>query len=320
MHRTFKKVSVMLILALLVSMFASISAFAEGIKGEELNLIDDKSGYKIIVPNFVEIKKVKLKSEEAVFEGNVIVMEIPQKNSEGTYTIFEVITTDKKAKSLDSYPGYVNAGQMGNVYGDFSNTGRFSYDLKREVGIENGYNFNFNVHDKNGKNVFEIHDLNFMFVNKGEASNTAKVNVTLAKPTASKVLVNGQEVAFQAYNINNNNYFKLRDLAMVVNGTEKNFEVSWDGAKNAISLESDKAYTPAGGELSVSDKPAIKEAKPTASTVYINGKELKLIAYNINGNNYFKLRDIGKAVNFGITFDAASSTIGIDTSTDYTEQ
>lgn len=35
-----------------------------------------------------------------------------------------------------------------------------------------------------------------------------------AKPTASKVLVNGKEVAFDAYNINDNNYFKLRDIAL----------------------------------------------------------------------------------------------------------
>jgi hypothetical protein len=61
-----------------------------------------------------------------------------------------------------------------------------------------------------------------------------------AKPTDSKVLVNEEEVSFQAYNINDNNYFKLRDLAMILNGTDKNFAVSWDGENNAISLESGK--------------------------------------------------------------------------------
>jgi hypothetical protein len=50
--------------------------------------------------------------------------------------------------------------------------------------------------------------------------------------------VNGQSVAFNAYNIDGNNYFKLRDLAYALNGTEKQFEVGWDGAANAISLTS----------------------------------------------------------------------------------
>lgn len=66
---------------------------------------------------------------------------------------------------------------------------------------------------------------------------------TQATPTSSKVLVNGNEVAFDAYNINGNNYFKLRDVANVINGSEKQFEVTWDGSKNAINLISNKAYT-----------------------------------------------------------------------------
>jgi len=49
-------------------------------------------------------------------------------------------------------------------------------------------------------------------------------------------LVNGKIVEFEAYNINGYNYFKLRDLAQAVNNTEKNFEVTWDAANNAINL------------------------------------------------------------------------------------
>ena len=40
-------------------------------------------------------------------------------------------------------------------------------------------------------------------------------------PTSSIVLVNGEAVSFQAYNIGDNNYFKLRDIAFVLSGTEK---------------------------------------------------------------------------------------------------
>ena len=47
-----------------------------------------------------------------------------------------------------------------------------------------------------------------------------------AKPTESNVLVNGVSKSFDAYNINGSNYFKLRDLAYVLNGTEKQFEIT----------------------------------------------------------------------------------------------
>ena len=45
----------------------------------------------------------------------------------------------------------------------------------------------------------------------------------------------GEKKAFDAYNIEGSNYFKLRDLAYVLNGTDKQFEVGWDAAANAIS-------------------------------------------------------------------------------------
>ncbi|MEN2776270.1 hypothetical protein ABCY62_14690 [Acetivibrio clariflavus] len=137
-------------------------------------------------------------------------------------------------------------------------------------------------------------------------------------PTTSKVLVNGKAVEFEAYNINGNNYFKLRDLAQAVNNTEKNFEVAWDGINNAINLISNKPYTPAGGELAKGDGKA-KVAIPTTSKIYKDGKELFLTAYNINGNNYFKLRDIAKAFDIGITWDGTTNTIGIDTRISYVE-
>jgi hypothetical protein len=132
-------------------------------------------------------------------------------------------------------------------------------------------------------------------------------------------MVNGKEVAFEAYAIGDSNYFRLRDLAMAVNGTDKQFQVGWDGANNAINLTTKTAYTPVGNELSVSSNPAVKDAKPTESKISLDGKEITLTVYNIAGSNYFKLRDLGKAINFGVTWNSKLNMIGIDTSTSYTE-
>lgn len=135
-----------------------------------------------------------------------------------------------------------------------------------------------------------------------------------AAASASKVLVNGKQVSFEAYNIGGSNYFKLRDIAMAVNGTAKNFEVGWDKENNAIKLIPGTAYTTAGGELVVSANPAAKQAALSTAKVYLNDSEVQLTAYNIGGNNYFKLRDVGQALGMTITWDAQTSTIGIDTS------
>jgi hypothetical protein len=60
-----------------------------------------------------------------------------------------------------------------------------------------------------------------------------------ARPTSSPVLVNGKNTAFDAYNIANNNYFKLRDI-----GQAFDFGVDWDGARNTIVIDTSKGYTP----------------------------------------------------------------------------
>ncbi len=139
----------------------------------------------------------------------------------------------------------------------------------------------------------------------------------VANYTASKVIVNGVETEFEAYNINDNNYFKLRDIAAVINGTEKQFAVFWDGEKNAISLLSNAPYTPVGGELAKGDG-AAKQSVMTTSIVYKNEKPINLSAYNINGNNYFKLRDLGQAFDFDVSWDGINNCITIDTSSSYT--
>lgn len=138
-----------------------------------------------------------------------------------------------------------------------------------------------------------------------------------AQPTTSTVLVNGKQVAFDAYNIDGSNYFKLRDLAYVLNGSEKQFNVVWSASANAISLVSGKPYAAAGGELAPGSG-TIQEALPTTSALLLDGADLALEAYNINGNNYFKLRDLGSALNFGVDWDGAANTVVIDTAKGYT--
>lgn len=139
-----------------------------------------------------------------------------------------------------------------------------------------------------------------------------------AKATSSTVYVNGKQVKFDAYNIMNNNYFKLRDIAMAINGTEKNFDVTWDASKSAINLLSNKGYTVVGGELQIGNAQTQYVPK-TNSMIYMNGVQIDPMAYNISGNNYFKLRDLGEIFDFAVEWDSATNSIKIDTSNSYSE-
>ena len=141
--------------------------------------------------------------------------------------------------------------------------------------------------------------------------------VRAARPTSSRVIVNGVEKVFDAYNIMDNNYFKLRDIAYVLNGTEAQFAVIWDGERDAIRLTTGMGYTPVGGEMTGKGQ-GEKTAMPTQSNVFLDGATISLKAYNILNNNYFKLRDLGAAFRFEVDWDEETQTIFIDTSRGYT--
>ena len=134
-----------------------------------------------------------------------------------------------------------------------------------------------------------------------------------ATPTAATVTVNGEAKDFEAYNINDNNYFKLRDIAYVLNDTTASFAVDWDNEQKVISLDRYGKYTPTGTEMKVSGTKDIKDAVENTSMILIDGEEVSLKAYTIKGNNYFKLRDLAAALCFNVDWDNATKTVAITT-------
>ena len=52
-----------------------------------------------------------------------------------------------------------------------------------------------------------------------------------------------------------------------------------------------------------------KAASLTNASVYLDGRPLNLTAYSIGGNNYFKLRDLGDALGFGVDWNADTMTM-----------
>jgi len=133
-----------------------------------------------------------------------------------------------------------------------------------------------------------------------------------ATPTQAPVLVNGQNVAFQAYHIGGNNFFRLRDIAYILNGTSAQFNVEWDAANSAILLQTQTPYTPVGGEMPGAGTGPVT-ATPTQAAVLLDGVPVNLRAYHIDGNNFFMLRDLGTALGFDVDWDEAARTVLINT-------
>ncbi|MGE4548828.1 MAG: InlB B-repeat-containing protein [Intestinibacillus sp.] len=142
------------------------------------------------------------------------------------------------------------------------------------------------------------------------AATTSSPPIHKLSVTANAIKLDGSAVNPAGYNINDENYFKLRDIAYLMNGKAAQFSVGWEAASSSITLTTEKAYQKVGGELSgVASKPTIRESN---ARVMVNGTAVAMTAYNIDGNNYFRLRDIGEKLGFTVDYDATNRVILIE--------
>ena len=127
----------------------------------------------------------------------------------------------------------------------------------------------------------------------------------IANPTSQKIFFNSEEVNCEVYNISDRNYFKLRDVAAIVNGTSAQFSIEYDGN---IYIAKNNEYTFVGNELSKGNKET-QVATRTTSAIFINGIEVFTDIYNINDNNYFGIRFLGNELGFDVKYDEKTDSV-----------
>lgn len=125
------------------------------------------------------------------------------------------------------------------------------------------------------------------------------------KATNQKVKLDGKDVVISGYNIDGYNYFKLRDLAAVLKDSQAKFGVDYkDGV---VTLTKAADY-----KVVESDQKPVKATSKgmlTNDKVLVGDKTLTATAYKIDDLNYYKLRDLGKELGFGVGYDEATKSV-----------
>lgn len=148
---------------------------------------------------------------------------------------------------------------------------------------------------------------------------TSNSHQTAASPSTANVILNDKEVDIKAYNINGNNYFMLRELATALLGTSAGFNIEYDSKIKTIRISSNSEYF-VEGNLLKGDVLKKSSAAKSKDTILLDEKLIDIEAYNINGNNYFKLRDLGEAINFHVEWNPTTKAIIINTNKSYKSQ
>ncbi len=145
---------------------------------------------------------------------------------------------------------------------------------------------------------------------------------TTAYASTQTVMVDNRPVEFNAYalkdaNGNMTNYVKLRDVASVLNGSAAQFQVGWDGS---ITITTKQSYTANGSEM-VKNFNGDQQYTVNTSPVKVNGAAVDMEAITLTdstgGYTYFKLRDLGKALGFNVSW--IDGKIVIDPNSPYSD-
>ncbi len=127
-----------------------------------------------------------------------------------------------------------------------------------------------------------------------------------------KISVDGKIVdGMEVYLYKGHNYFKLRDIAKLAKATDSQFSVDWIEQKSLISLERGKAYKELGTELKSGDGKD-KKGIHSSFAIEVDGREVFLDAYNVDGQTYYQIRPLGRALGFGVSWDAANGIVKIN--------
>ena len=139
-----------------------------------------------------------------------------------------------------------------------------------------------------------------------------------AAPTNDSLTVDGTAAEPTVYKIDGSNYFKIRDVAALLNGTEKQFAVGYDNAAKSATATTGQPYEKQEGDLAGAAGGGSQSATPSTDSIYVDGVKIDAQVYKIGGSNYFKLRDLGKALNFYVGWSREQGMF-IDTSKPYSE-
>lgn len=206
----------------------------------------------------------------------------------------------------------VSAGYSIGTVANVEVTRRTDTDNVNEVTVTDTTGKQVVIRRDDCRTVFGLDSIRYTITPNASASTAATLPQSTSvkiQPSTHVVTVDGERVDPQGYNINGYNFYKLRDIAYILNGTDSQFNVTWDGANNRIVLTDDAAYQEVGGEMTSSVSAAIKNVSESDSIIVLDGKTLSLTGYRINGNNYYKIRDVGSALGFSVDFDPETEIV-----------
>lgn len=190
------------------------------------------------------------------------------------------------------------------VISDWEQAGKFSDEvfMVYAMGILGGYpDATFRPH--NTLNRAEAAVIVEKIINKNSRLEVEalKEGVIVALKKDNLVIMDGENKNLQAYSIDGLDYYRLKDIGFILNGTIKQFNFEAIKILNGedVFLKNHTLYEAKGEELENIGE-YIAYSMETKIKLYLNGEETSLKGYLIGQDYYFTLEGLGQILDFGV--------------------
>jgi len=146
------------------------------------------------------------------------------------------------------------------------------------------------------------------FLNGAPALIPLRRDTVVATRLDSSTRVNDQNHNFHTFEVDGQNFIRVRDLAYMLSDTPMRFSVAWNSENRTVELRSNSPYVAVGHELTKVD-PGGKTGTTAGSLIFIDERLRNFNTLNIGGETYFRLRDLASAFDFSINWNAQNQSI-----------
>ncbi len=265
------------------------------------------------------------------------------KVQEGLFWNYAARSGEAAANRYSSRPGH--SDHQTGLAADIGDTGYPGLTLEPAFGdtnagqwlANNSWRFGFIMRYPYGKDAitgYQYEPWHFRYVGKDLAAKVHSVpnstleewlglhdglGRTIAYEATTPMQLNGNSVNLGGYLIQDQHYYKLRDLAAALEGTPSAFTVDYDSTTHTIVLTSTPAETNKPIEdavptetAPVSNTKVLRSAAKQNANVILDGQPLELRAWAVDDLTYINLRDLAAHLHYLVNWQPDPPTIFLE--------
>ncbi|MCL2628097.1 MAG: polysaccharide deacetylase family protein [Oscillospiraceae bacterium] len=130
--------------------------------------------------------------------------------------------------------------------------------------------------------------------------------------------VDGKNVKLRAYEIEENIYVNLFEVALALNDTEKQYSLAWRMGGQALRIIGGMQYRAIAVSLARANINR-SDAIQTKTAVFLFNEEIEVTSYKVGTDTYFNLKEFAKAMDFNIVTCPEEGSVELVTGMPYEE-